>query len=57
MGEQLRGGTIRWAGSQYRTWVGGVEMRLTLPSRVLSAEERMKRMDPLDIIAVVCSEV
>lgn len=31
--------------------------RRTLPSRVLSADERMKRMDPLDMIAVVFSEV
>jgi hypothetical protein len=28
-------------------------VRLTLPSRVLSADERMKRMDPLDIFVVV----
>ena len=36
------------------TWVGRVGPGLTLPSSVLSAEERMNRTDPFDIVACVC---
>lgn len=39
-----------WLLISLKTWVGG--LGLTLPLRVLSAEERMNRTDPLDILAV-----
>jgi hypothetical protein len=52
MGEQLRAGTIRLAEvsviERVRMGIGH-----TRPSRVLSAEERMNRMDPFDIVDMI----